>query len=181
MILDPPWSSKNSVAWRTVQWMTLGRIYLLCLVWEAWMRYNKTSINKTSWEWGVVTTKAGKERAFVRRHLGSLFCLGKDGAMNMTFVSVAMTVLLLSCERSNVKALFQCNYFGEEALGRDWVKSVLGWGQSLRCSILKEQQELISPPQLIFSLKKTNKRKGREGRVDTTNTLFTCMKSLKNK
>lgn len=137
MTLDPPWSSKNSIAWHTVQWMTLGWIYLLCLVWEAWTLYNKTSINKTSWECSVLTTKAGKERTSVLRHLGSLFCLGKDRAMNMTFVPVTMTVLLLPCERSNVKALFQCNYFGEEALGRDWVKSVLGRGQSLRCSILK--------------------------------------------
>lgn len=39
--------------------------------------------------------------------------------MNMTFVSVTTTVLLLPCERSNVKALFQCNYFGEEALGEE--------------------------------------------------------------
>lgn len=99
--------------------MTLGQIYLLCLVWEAWRLYNKTSINKTSWEWGVLTTKAAKERTFVLCHLGSLFCLGKDRAMNMTFVSVTTTVLLLPCERSNVKALFQCNYFGEEALGEE--------------------------------------------------------------
>lgn len=33
---------------------------------------------------------------------------------------------------------------------------------------IKEQQELISPPQLIFSLKKKKKKGKREGGVDTT-------------
>lgn len=44
---------------------------------------------------------------------------------------------------------------------------------------IKEQQELISPPQLIFSLKKINKGKEREGGVDTTKYIVSLYEKLK--
>lgn len=78
-----------------------------------------------------------------------------------------MAVILLSCECNDVKALFQCNYFGEEALGRDWVKNVLGLSQSLRCSLGNKRAigtYFPSRPDL-FSLKKNEEIRGSEEQI----------------